>query len=375
MKCTKCAEFVPEGSVFCNHCGTRLIKPERKPKARGNGQGTAYKSGNGWVAQVIIGYRVPKDDQHQPIPIKRTKFGFKTKNAALAYCPILKAGGYVRPSEAPRLSEYWKTFSENKLLSLSSSKQTAYKIAWKRLAPVKDVVVDALTVGLLQNTINNACSSYYPARDCKVLLSSLFKLIAADGYASKDIPSLIQLPPLEEKEQTPFSQDEQKALWKLYEKGDLRACIPLLMIYTGMMPGEAQRLKIEQINLETRQIIGAGMKTKVRKATPIVLADCILPVVQDLIDHAQPSGYIWKRFERVWYEDYYAALEAAGCRRLSPYSCRHTTATALSVDQNIAPQTIRKVMRWSTAKMLDKYSHPQTEDALAAVNTMSVLSR
>ena len=63
-----------------------------------------------------------------------------------------------------------------------------------------------------------------------------------------------------------------------------------------------------------------------------------------------------------------AVLAAAGCRDLPPYSCRHTTATALAVTKNIAPQTVRKVMRWSTAKMLDRYAHPDQKDALKAVN-------
>ena len=112
------------------------------------------------------------------------------------------------------------------------------------------------------------------------------------------------------------------------------------------------------------------MKTKVRKKTDIVLADAIIPLVQDLIDHAQPSGYIWKREEKEWYENFHAVLKDAGCRDLPPYSCRHTTATALAINENIAPQTVKKVMRWSTARMLDRYAHPDQNDALAAVNTL-----
>ena len=91
----------------------------------------------------------------------------------------------MKPSEAPRLSSYWETYSENKMTSLSASKQMAYKIAWKRLKPIQDARVDTLTVQLLQATINKACSSYYTARDCKVLLSNLFKLSSADGFTNK----------------------------------------------------------------------------------------------------------------------------------------------------------------------------------------------
>ena len=372
MICTKCSASIPERSVFCNYCGCRLtsVPKTRKQKARGNGQGTAYRKNNAWTASVVVGYRPPKDDAHQPIPIKRTKGGFSTKAAALAYCPTLLAGGIEKKKEAPRLASYWDTYSKNGMLTISKSKQTAYKIAWKRLEPVSMVRVDALTVAALQETISNSCSSHYTAKDCRDLLSNLYRLIGAEGWANKDIPSLLTIPQLEEKEQIPFNKEEQTALWRLYEKGDLRAAIPLLMIYTGMMPGEAQSLKVSQINCEARQITGVGKKTKVRKATPIVLAECIIPLVQELIEHAQPSGFIWKRVETDWYADYYAALKEAGCRKLTPYSCRHTTATALAVTENVAPQTVRKVMRWSTAKMLDKYAHPDTSDALAAVDSL-----
>ena len=67
---------------------------------------------------------------------------------------------------------------------------------------------------------------------------------------------------------------------------------------------------------------------------------------------------------------YYNALAAAGCRRLEPYSCRHTTATALAIDRSIAPQVVKRVMRWSTTRMLDRYAHPDTEDALQAVDSL-----
>ena len=254
------------------------------------------------------------------------------------------------------------------MLKISKGKQSAYRTAWKKLQPVHDVRVDAITVDLLQRVIDNACTTFDPAKDCKTLLSNLFELAGADRFAARELPSFISLPEHEEKERIPFNKDEQKAIWKAYDNGDLRAAPILLMIYSGLMPGELQLLKVENIDLENRIIVRAGLKTKIRKRTPAVLADCILPVVEDLIAHAMPSGYIWKRNEKLWYENYYAVLEENGCRKLTPYSCRHTTATALAVDKNIAPQTIKKIMRWSTTRMLDRYAHPGTEDALEGVN-------
>jgi len=372
MNCPKCGKTVPDESVFCNYCGKKLSVQKRKVvKSRGNGQGTAYKRGKTWTACVTMDWKFQNDPSLPKIPIRRTKGGFASKADAIAYCPTLRAGGVEKPTEAPRLSEYWKTYSEGRMLKLSRGKQSAYKTAWKKLKPIHDVRVDALTVDLLQKTIDDTCKTFDPAKDCKTLLSNLFAMAAAEKMVVRDLPSFIALPEYEEKERIPFNTDEQKKIWKAYDDGDRRAAAHLLMIYTGMMPGELELLKVEHINLKERTILRAGIKTKVRKRTPVVLADCILPVVEDLIEHAMPSGYIWPRNEKKWYDNYYAVLEENGCRRLTPYSCRHTTATALAVDKNVAPQTIKKIMRWSTMKMLDKYAHPQTSDALAGVNQIT----
>ena len=371
MICPKCKADNPENAIFCNQCGKKIVRTQkRRTKSRGNGTGTAFKRGSTWTAQVVYDRVVVADDK----PLKkltRSKGGFKSRDEALRYCPILK-NGPQKEALAPTMAHYWDTYNAGAYKALSYSKQSSYKSAWKKLEKIHNTRVDQLTVAGLQQLLADECSEmYYPMKDCKTLLVLLFRMAAAEGYVRKEIPEFIQLPKLEERERQPFSDTEQAALWKLYESGDMRAAIPLLMIYTGMMPGEAMQLRVDQIDIQRRQIVGAGMKTKVRKATPIVIADAIVPLVEDLIAHAKKSGYLCVRDPKDWRADYYAALAAAKCRKLTPYSCRHTTATALAINENIAPQTVKKVMRWSTSRMLDRYAHPDQSDALAAVNTIN----
>ena len=368
MLCPKCKADNPNAAIFCNQCGKKIVTAQknRRTKSRGNGTGTAFKRGSTWTAQVVYDRVVVADDK----PLKkltRSKGGFKTRDEALRYCPILK-NGPQKPKEAPTLLHYWTAYQDTGYKNLGKSKQQAYRTAWKKLESLGDTRMDQLTITDLQDSIDKKCTTYYPAKDCRTLLTNLFAMAAAEGYVRPDLPSYISIPSLEESEQIPFSETEQIAIWQKYESGDIRAAKLLLMIYTGMMPGEAMKLKVEQIDIPGRRIHGAGIKTKVRKKTDIVLADQIVPVVQDLIDHAQPTGYIWTQNEARWYEEYHAVLADAGCRDLPPYSCRHTTATALAIDKRIAPQTIQKVMRWSSTKMLDRYAHPDQNDALKAVN-------
>ena len=345
-----------------------------RPKTRGNGQGCAFrrKKKNGtlyptWTAQYVYDWKFPDDPSKPRIPLKRTKSGFATKRDALDYISELKIG---KPKKAPHLSSYWKTYEAGQFSMLSDSKQTCYKIAWNKLSDIHNVPVDELTVDTLQRIINKECPSYYPAKDARTVLTNLFRLAAADGFANVFLPSLITLPKLEEKEQTPFTKNEQKALWKAYENGNTSVAIVLVMIYSGLMPGEAMKLTVDQIDIENRIITGVGMKTNTRKKTPVVLAEAILPVVQTLIDHARPDGHLFSQSKGDFYEVYYHALEDAGVRKLPPYSCRHTTASRLAVDESVAPQTLKKVMRWSTSRMADRYVHPDMRNALDAVDKL-----
>lgn len=369
MTCQKCGREIPDDALLCCYCGRSIVKrqPSRR-HARGNGSGSAFKRGKTWTAQVTIGWH--RDENGVMRQRYRTKGGFKTRNEALACLPQLMAG--ESRTSAPNLLHYWELYSNGEYEKLSDSKQMAYRIAWKKLSSIQYRHVDSLTVQDLRDVVTRGAQTYYPARDIKVLLSHLFKLACADRWADKDLPEFIVLPDHSEKERRPFTAEEQTALWLRYDAGDRRAAIPLIMIYTGMMPGEMQNLKLEMIDIDHQRIVGAGLKTKVRKSAIIYLPDTIVPVlIEEMQRSSNAKGYVWPRNEDRFYKDYYAVLEDAGCRRLEPYSCRHTTATALAITEGVAPQTVKKIMRWSTTRMLDRYAHPDDSDALEALNRLS----
>lgn len=361
--CKRCHKSIDD-TPFCPYCGAQQA-PKRGVKTRGNGQGQAYKRYGKWTARVVIGWRY--DQNSKKVPVTRSRGGFKTKNEALAYCPTLLSMKHT--PVAPPLQQYWEMYSSGEMEKLSYDKRTAYKIAWKKLEDIHFTPVDKLTVADLRAAANKNASTYYPLRDIKSLLKHLFALAAADGFASKDLPSFIELPPLEEKEREPFTDLEQAALWKAYENGVQHARIPLVMIYTGMMPGEVMKLTAEMVDLDAKQIVGAGIKTGIRKKSAVYLPDAILPVFHELCVE-NPTGHLFPFNKDNFYIHYYEALEAAGCRRLTPYSCRHTTATALAITEGIAPQTIKKIMRWSTTRMLDRYAHPDDKSIREASNTL-----
>ena len=295
------------------------------------------------------------------------KGGFASKTEALAFA----ANPTPDAEKTPTLRHYYKVWERDDLPKLGASKQTAYKIAWNKLTPVIDRPIDQLDVVTLRDLVAEKAPTYYPARDMRTLLSDLYKLAIAEEKVRINMAEYITLPTLEEKEMNPFTDQELRALWDHYGRGDVMVGYILLMIYTGMMPGELMQLEQDMIDWDKREIIGCGLKTKKRKATPIVFPELIAPVLDLLCQRsASRIGRVLGMNKDRFYQEYYAALERCGVRRLQPYSCRHTTATALALG-NIAPSVIQEVMRHTKFTTTQRYIHPDTAASHTAVNTMT----
>lgn len=363
MLCRKCRAEVPDESKFCLQCGAKQII-ERRARSRGNGQGCAVKRGNTWTAiwteKTYIG------DDGKLRQNRKWKGGFKTKTAALAFAASPKP----EKKKAPTLRHYWEVWEKTVLPKMSVSKQTAYKIAWKKLGGLADEEVDKLDINSIQECIDEKAKTYYPAKDMKAVLSHLFKRAVAEGHVRTNLADFISMPKLEEEEIQPFYEDELKKIWDSYGEGNHFLGFVLLMIYSGMMPGELLALKEDMINWEKNEISGAGLKTKKRKKTPIVFPEMIAPVLSDLVQRSNSqAGYVVGMNKDKFYKEYHKAIAKAGVRDLDPYSCRHTTATALALG-NIAPSVIQEVMRHTKFSTTQRYIHPDTESAHNAINTL-----
>lgn len=363
--CVKCEKLLPDGAVFCPFCGKKQVTSERQKRhrSRANGTGSVYKRGNTWEAAVTVGYKIVNG---KPRCVRRTKGGFRTKKEGLIYLETLRQN---KSREAPTVNALWEDWKIGLYTKLSKSKQCAYRIAFDKLEAIQFCRIDLLTVGDLQRVINDKANTYYPARDIKSVLSHLYQLAIANQFVTVNLSDFIVLPELNAKERQAFTEDEIRLLWNDYAAGHIFTGYVLLMIYTGMMPAELLNARKDQIDWVGKTITGAGKKTKVRRDTPIVLADVIIPVLENLCNNCSGEKVIAINKDN-FYAQFHETMTRAGCRDLTPYSCRHSTATALALD-DIAPSVIQKVMRHAKFTTTQQYIHVDVAPMLDAVNKMA----
>lgn len=349
--------------VFCPFCG-RAVNYTPKNKKRGNGQGTAFKRGSAWVAQYTDYFYL--DDIGNLKRKRKTKGGFKTKKEALAY---LESQRESETKKMPTLLELYEVWKENELPKLSKDKQSAYKKARERIEPIIGRKIDSLTTSDLQEVINGNGKSYYTARDMKTLLSHLYNRACADQFVPTNLTKYIVLPQLNEKEPVPFSAEEVDKMWDAFADGDIFVGYLLLMIYSGMMPGELFACEKSMIDFDKCEIYGCGKKTKIRKNGVIVFADAVKPVLEELCT-LYNEDKLFPKHETEFYDAYHEATKRLGIRDLPPYSCRHTTGTEAARKQLTAP-IIQKIMRHAKITTTQKYIHLGSSEAHSGINSMA----
>lgn len=234
-----------------------------KPKARGNGQGTAYKRGNTWVAQVVVGYKDNTDDSKQRIPIKRTKAGFKTKKDALAYCPML----HIQEEKKVRLTlnkvyEEWFSFYEPRIVK---STMGCYKAAFKHFFPLHEKFIDSISAGDLQNCMDACPAGKRTHENMKALAGLLWQYAYDRDMVAKIVTENLYIGKGETKQREPITEEELEIIRQSIGKEPFAEYV-YAICYLGFRPTEFLKLKKQSLHVEKGLLIlTEGIKTEAGK--------------------------------------------------------------------------------------------------------------
>ena len=382
MICRKCSRELPEDAVYCCYCGIKLEVGTQNVKAKGNGTGSIYKTSSrpGWMVAWTVGTKIVTDKNGFPAvrAVRKTKSGFKTKKEANEFLSEIIAGKEaMKTKKVPTVAQLYDQYINAPGKKPGVSTLSAYKTAFsKRIKPAfGNLTIDVVTLKHMEQAIDGL--TYDPAKDVKDLMSVLFKRAMADSFVQTNPAKLLNLPEKNSNEIPAWLPEEIESLWKAYGEGNRIAAACLLMIYTGMMPGELFQLKKDMIDFEKRTIVGCGLKTKERKKKPIVLSDTILPVLKDMVETTVSyRGFVLGMNKDNFYEQFMDMKNALGIRpEVRPYSSRHSTATELEL-LGVSPSVIASVLRHKNyATTAKHYMDISTDKALEAVGRIDLKPR
>ena len=353
MQCRKCKTELPDNAVYCHQCGVKQTVPQRSPKRRGNGQGTAYKRGKTWTAQNTK-YRNGKR-------YVSTKGGFATKKAALEW--LAQPNKYN--SETITFEQLYNEWSPTHYPTITKKRKQILVAAYKCCAALHSEYWHEIGLKEMQAAVDALPDKYYPRKNLKALFSAMGEYAIIAGYADKSLAKHIKLPPEPIPSKKAFTENDIAALWKDYEAGNDFTGAILIMIFTGMRYGELVSIKPENIHFEESYMMG-GIKTRESRAGEIILIDEIKPLVQKLM----LDGRLKEMSDTTFKKYFNAALERAGIEPHTPHECRHSTATLLA-KHGVQPAIIQAIMRHTKYQQTAEYTHIDRKTKLDAINSIT----
>ena len=369
MNCRKCKREIPDGSMFCNYCGTKQVY-EKASRKRMNGEGTVYQDSNGkWKAEVTLGYdeEITSDGKRSLKRKKATKTGFDTKKEALAYLPQLRHTVTVTDMNI-KFKDLYKKWIDGHKAKVGKATIDNYKSAYKYFAPLYYIEVAKVKTEHLQKCIDDCPHGRRTKENMKAVGTCMFRLAMQLDVVDRNYAEYVYIPKEDKEERLAFSSEQLKTMWdNVSIFPDLKYV--LILCYTGMRIGEMLGSETDKYNKEEQYFI-TGSKTDAGKNRTITISPRILPFFEDF---GKGEYLFFDKNKKLSEKDFrnnifYPALQKVGIDQVdkdgshlyTPHCCRHTFATLMKdVD---APTTDKqKLIGHKKFEMTAHYTHTDVE--------------
>ena len=204
---------------------------------------------------------------------------YETRQQALQSLAIFNENPYnidVKNITIEQLFEKWKNEKYDKI---SIKTQRVYNMCWNYCKDIANLTVVEIRLTHLQAIVDSMGNKWSAKKAFKNLFNQLFDFAIKNDINVKKYSSYIDIGKKTTKLiRTPFEEDEINLLWSNIDRMDFVDTI-LILIYTGMRVGELLDIKLENVHLDKKYMIG-GSKTEAGKDRVIPLHDRILPLVE-----------------------------------------------------------------------------------------------
>lgn len=280
----------------------------------------------------------------------------------------------VKPiSTAPTLAEIWERVKAADLRNLQSpSTVKNYDTAFKHLQLIHHVPIDMLTLKDIQPIFDQQMrehASYAKMNRMRIVLNHCYKHALKYDLASTNYAQYVDFYESREEVETrqPFDDGTIRQLWALRDDPDAQAV--LVMIYTGMRPGEFTTIRKDHVHLEERYMIG-GIKTAAGKDRIIPIHEAIAPFIGQMLQRSRNAWLFGSGRYQAYLRSSYSVLKKRMGFSYTPHSCRHTFATLAKLS-GMDEYARKKIMGHSCKDLTDDvYTHAPIAYLIQEVNKL-----
>lgn len=315
-----------------------------------------------WAVRLTVGWGADKRQQ-----FKYLSYHEKRKEALEALISYNKS-----PFDIDRASvtfaEVFEAWSARKFAELGSHSVRNYKSIYRKCADLYDLPFRDLKTAHLQAVVD-ANKRLAHVTLLKVLFGHLYGYALKNDICEKDYSQFVEIPTKEKTgEKVPFTSAEVATLWENLDEPFVD--LVLILLYTGMRISELIEMKIENVHLADRHMIG-GVKTAAGKNRIIPIHSEILPLVK--AQYSPNKKYLFQsvRGNKLQY-NYFAAKKFAPLmdKLGMSHTLHETRHTFISQADRVGfnPTILKKIVGHAHGDITVHYTHKDVAEILAEID-------
>ena len=357
-------------------------RKKRKKRMRlPNGLGSVHKIGGDkqrrrpWRARVLD--HVEIDETTGKAKKKYIVIGYyENEIDAIDALMEFRKNPYTMDAANCTFEDIYEMWKKKKFCDISKSGQAGYGSAFKNSAPLHKMKMRDIRTIHMDQVMSNLTIGWQSQTLIKTLWGQLFKYAIEHDIVQKNYAEFVKLKDKDTgTKRTAIPPEDREKIWKAIDEGDHDAELAMIYIYTGMRANELLSVKKENVNLETRIIIG-GLKTGAGIDRHIPIHPCIMPFIERLMK--TDGDYLAMRYEkgkpytfgyRGFLSSHWNPLMKKLGMEYTIHYCRHTCATLLR-EANVAEDIRKLILGHKSGDITDRYTHVSDAMLIEAMDTV-----
>lgn len=237
---------------------TFIVKEEiplRLPSGYGGVTKLSGKRRNPWRVRKTSGWIV--DEKTKKAKQQYITIGYyATRQQAIQALADYNANPYDLDANKITFAEVYEKWSEKKFEEISPSNMNGYKASYKLCESIYNTKFADLKLIHLQSIVDKSGRNFPTLKKLKILLNQLFDYAVMHEIITKDKHIVEYLDIGKEEKSTKhyrFTEAEVDTLWRWSESNENEYVgVILMLIYSGVRPGELFNVKRSSVDLESR---------------------------------------------------------------------------------------------------------------------------